>query len=75
MCDNCGCKKPNDAHGAPEAIINKSIREAAQVFGMTFEETVKNFLELAQIDSKEHADGSVHGHNIDHEHEHDHSAQ
>jgi hypothetical protein len=29
MCYNCGCKKPDDDHGNPANITNKTFREAA----------------------------------------------
>ena len=30
MCYNCGCKKPDDDHGNPANITNKTFREAAK---------------------------------------------
>jgi hypothetical protein len=29
MCYNCGCKKPDDDHGNPANITNKTFQEAA----------------------------------------------
>lgn len=73
MCYNCGCKKPNDAHGKKENITNETIRDAAKSMEMNFEDSIKNIKELAGIEIEEHANGNVHGHSIDHDHEHDHS--
>lgn len=73
MCYNCGCKKPNDAHGKSENIINETIRKAAKAMDMSFEDSIKNLKELSQIEIDEHARGLVHRHSIDHDHEHDHS--
>lgn len=30
MCYNCGCKKPDDDHGNPDNITNRSFAKAAQ---------------------------------------------
>lgn len=73
MCYNCGCKKPNDAHGKPENIVNETIKKAAEAMEMSFEDSIKNMRELSEIEILEHAMGPVHGHEIDHRHDHDHS--
>lgn len=73
MCYNCGCRKPNDAHGKSENITNDTIRKAAGAMGMDFESSIKNIRDLSQIEIAEHAQGNIHGHGIDHNHDHDHS--
>ena len=73
MCYNCGCKKPNDAHGKKENITNNTIRNAAGAMEMSFEDSIKNIRELSEIEISEHAQGEIHGHSIDHGHDHDHS--
>ncbi len=73
MCYNCGCKKPNDAHGKKENITNETIRNAANSMGMDFRQSIKNIQELATIEIKEHVKGNVHGHSIDHQHDHNHA--
>ena len=76
MCYNCGCKKPNDAHGKEENITNETIRRSSkEAMGMSFEDSVKNMRELADIEIREHESGEIHGHTIDHGHDHDHSGQ
>jgi hypothetical protein len=74
MCYNCGCKQPNNAHGKEENITNDTIRKASKAMEMPFEDSIKNIQELADIEIKEHKNGPVHGHEIDHTHDHDHSA-
>lgn len=73
MCYNCGCKKPNDAHGKKENITNDTIRKAAVSMEMNFEDSINNMRELIGIEINEHSQGFVHGHTIDHDHDHDHS--
>lgn len=73
MCYNCGCKKPNDAHGKKENVTNQTIRNAATAMEMSFEDSIKNIKELANIEIQEHSIGKVHDHTIDHDHDHDHS--
>lgn len=65
MCYNCGCKKPNDDHGVRKNITNDTIREASEAMGMSFEDSINNIRELADIEIKEHAKGEIHGHGID----------
>lgn len=73
MCYNCGCKKPNDAHGKSENITNETIRNSAKAMGIPFDNAIKNIWELSDIELHEHAYGDIHGHTIDHNHDHDHS--
>jgi len=72
MCYNCGCKQPNNSHGKPENIVNETIRKASLAMEMSFEDSMKNIRELTDIELREHAEGKVHGHGIDHDHAHNH---
>ena len=38
MCYNCSCGKPEDDHGNPKNITNKTFKEAAQANDMTLRE-------------------------------------
>jgi len=73
MCYNCGCKKPNDNHGKTENIINETIRKSAEAMGVPFKDAINNIGKLIEIERREHANGKVHDHTIDHDHDHDHS--
>ena len=42
MCYNCGCKKPDDDHGNPKNITNRTFSEAASAAKQTKEEAQKN---------------------------------
>ena len=49
MCYNCGCKKPNDDHGNPANITDKTFREAANAGNKGDVESAKqNTLELIE---------------------------
>ncbi|MCI0444364.1 hypothetical protein L0152_14295 [bacterium] len=48
MCYNCGCKKPDDDHGDPRNITNKTFEEAAQASKQDRKEAQKNTSELIQ---------------------------
>jgi hypothetical protein len=48
MCYNCGCKKPDDDHGNPKNITNRTFNEAANAAKQSKDDARKNTLELLQ---------------------------
>lgn len=55
MCYNCGCGMPDDDHGDPKNITNKTFEVAGEINDMPGEQAKKNTLELLekQIGKKE----------------------
>ena len=46
MCYNCGCEMPDDDHGFPANITDKTFEEAAKVTGQSVNEAKENTLNL-----------------------------
>ncbi|EKD65590.1 MAG: hypothetical protein ACD_50C00044G0002 [uncultured bacterium] len=48
MCYNCGCEMPDEDHGFPANITDKSFEDAAKVTGQSAEEAKENTMKLLQ---------------------------
>jgi len=46
MCYNCGCEMPDEDHGFPANITDKSFEDAAKVTGQSAEEAKENTMKL-----------------------------
>jgi len=48
MCYNCGCGMPDEDHGNPKNITNKTFKEAGDVNNMSSEDAKKYTKELLE---------------------------
>lgn len=46
MCYNCGCQLPEDDHGDPRNITNKTFEDAAKAAGQSMDEAKENTASL-----------------------------
>lgn len=58
MCYNCGCGKPDDDHGNPKNITNKTFDEAAKASEMKTADAKNNTKDLLETEA---ANASVMG--------------